>query len=636
MHKLLRLENISSLPLSLRPLAKLAANGSLEHLQQLLAILTQKKRDGRYTHCLPVFYANLDPAEIPTGEDLDASTAVTRASVALKALQIMNADEAQASGPDLWPRIFAWISALHAYRGPVSSLTLGVNVCFDLLSFLQCFSNHPRTMELIEQTVGVRALVVHAWAALFESEKGADHPGFAYLCNFIHESVQVDDPTNLAEILEAAGGPAALGSLVVKYIQLFVPSRQTHVTERLLFFLDGIIAFLGNMQYSEAGREISGALVSAGVVTALTSATCAVSGSTLTHEDIPESLLDAFEVLEGLLTVSPSHRTISDALAAGLLPAIVHSSILCSTSDDIKRTSLWNMVKNTLPASTVYYTVIVQLEAHILGAEAIVQTSGFNESPMFKIWDSFMVIAHGRIQLMKDLYSGQNLTSKACDNMECGVIRPKVDFRRCSHCQRAYYCSEGCQKLDWKDGNHRQACQSIRYFRLTTPDVSQRNLSFMREIFHRDMQRFKYKENLLPLRLSNMRKRPSEPLITVLDYTRGGAELYVSRLAYERGQDIKGEVNWDEHIGRANRSGGRMELHLMVVLDGKIKRRRMFPQRSSSSGLTDGLIRISKEVPEGSEATREIQALLEANADIVDIHTQTRTAFIYTVALKEL
>ncbi|KAJ7686287.1 hypothetical protein B0H17DRAFT_1136996 [Mycena rosella] len=113
---------------------------------------------------------------------------------------------------------------------------------------------------------------------------------------------------------------------------------------------------------------------------------------------------------------------------------------------------------------------------------------------------------------------------------------------------------------------------------------------------------------------------PSTPLITVFKYKHGSAHMFVKTLEEERAHDVEGEFNWDEHIARAARSGARVELYLMVFLDGHKTQRGIFPQRSSSAAIHDRLAKLALEVLFGDEASAQIQiqALLDANEDVLD------------------
>jgi hypothetical protein len=81
----------------------------------------------------------------------------------------------------------------------------------------------------------------------------------------------------------------------------------------------------------------------------------------------------------------------------------------------MKSSALWKMLETTLPTSTVYYPVVVQLETQIQSVQR-------KELPMYRRWKTFLRIAEGRIQLMKDVESDGSACLKACDNMEVRLI----------------------------------------------------------------------------------------------------------------------------------------------------------------------------------------------------------------------
>lgn len=58
----------------------------------------------------------------------------------------------------------------------------------------------------------------------------------------------------------------------------------------------------------------------------------------------------------------------------------------------------------------------------------------------------------------------------------------------------------------------------------------------------------------------------------------------------------------------------------MLVWDGKRTRRWMFSQRSEGSAFHDGLMEIFNKQLSDSETQEEVQTLLEANEDLIQIH----------------
>ncbi|KAF7373735.1 MYND-type domain-containing protein [Mycena sanguinolenta] len=636
MHDLLRPENLSLLPPNFQALAKAARDGSLHHFQLLrLQFATlAPSRDERYIHCLPVPFALLDPARIPTGENVN-TPAVQLAIEALMFLR-MSVDSESPAWPDLWPRVWTWIDFLHTHRR-VLPLPSGEPAWRFLLRFTSRWLCHAPTAELICSTVGVRSLIVHVWMSLvnsaevFDSEDLSTHLQFSYLCDFIRGGMHIEDAANFSEVLEAAGGLSGLASLVVRSIIFCIPNHQTVVRRDAFFLFYNIMNFI--LQLETIPENIYPSFVSAGIVPVFTSAVCAISNQASAETEFADgyNLLVAFGALQIFLDVTPSYKSIGDALGAGLLQAIVYTIVICKNMDEgcLKTSPLFSLVANTLPTSTVYHTVVSQLEEPLLHIQFLeLFTPSFKKSPIYIPWKMFENLAEERIQIMKRIESKEEYSRKACYSLQCGVIEKKIEFRRCAQCLYAYYCSKECQKQDWKHGGHRQACPSIRDFRLRTQDLSPRNLSFMRAVLHQENEHWttaalkgKGVDISLPplaLRLVHMEKYPLDPPVVVFDHTGNSLRTTVVTATEERARDVDGDVLWDEHIARVKRSGGRMELHLLIVRDGKRRRRYMFSQRRDSSVVQDGLMNIV----EGNlrDSHNALQDLWEESKKGVAIH----------------
>ncbi|KAJ7712723.1 hypothetical protein B0H16DRAFT_1899815 [Mycena metata] len=624
MHPSLRLENLSRLPISLRRFATPASKGSLKDCKRLAQLLKDSGNDEIFHHCIPVFYANLDPVGLPynpADDDGSLSDAAECAVIALNALRgPLHGVSPLPGGPDLWRRIWAWIVFFDFYRP--AAIRSGVT----LLYFIQRFSPDGRTTALISETVGVRTIVMHGWADLFTCPEPADAPGFQFLCRFLCDSMRADDPRHLADVLVATDGPVGLASLIVRYIRILVldPERRERRNETAQFFR-GILLFVQELQ---TATKVSSALVTGGVLKALTSAACAVSEyiDHIPNEELEDPMLDFFDVLQEYLDLFGAYNIITEALAVGLLPTIIRTGMICKNVEDIKTTNLWRILDERLPESTVYCTVLAQLGPLLVGVEILTRAPEFKELAIYRCWRMFHTLAYDRISFMEERMLEAEPSSKGCGNMKCGTIQAKTEFRRCSHCQRVYYCSVDCQRVDWESGNHRRACHSMRRFELTRPHMNRRNLSFMRALVHRDALITYISGSHYAMVLSQMRENPGEPLVTIFSYAGGGVVCYIRTINEERLKDIESDIDWDEYIARASRSGGRMTLHIVHLPDGNRTRRWMFPLRSDSSALHDGLLRILNALPEDTdewqetEVTREVEKLLEANEDVNQIH----------------
>ncbi|KAJ7648335.1 hypothetical protein DFH06DRAFT_1476353 [Mycena polygramma] len=544
-----------------------------------------------WTCCLPIFYANLDPTHIPTAEFDGDDPSIPRALLILGTLRLLKPSHAPAV-VDLWPRLWEWLSFLHTYHDYIPSLALLRPVSYDLLSIITTCTSNSDASELIGRTPGVREVVMHAWSSLVGDNNAEDtYVGFIDLGGILSYFMNAKEPANRAELLDATDGSSGLAYLIARYIERFMPIEGTAVTEETVYLYEGVVSFILDLteDTGEIQRvDIAGALVSAGLVASFTAVVCAISKSPPNMQDcVVELLEDSFEVLHLLL--NGSHKAIRDAIPAGLLQAIVRSSIICD-GDDFESTPLHEVVDNMLPAATIYRSVLLKLEPELANVKEIADSTVFQATTMAEIWEYFVDVAQERIELERAV--GATSSQKACDNMECGIIQGKREFRRCSHCRQVYYCSSECQKRDWRSG-HRESCDSLRICRFKNSDISRRDLSFMCALFDSDSYELQ-NEDRLQERVFLMRDHPGEPIVSVLDYSDGSVRAFITTLAEERAADEHRDVCWIEHVSRAARSRGRMELHIMRAWDGTRQRRWMFPQRCNHSRLTDGLTRILK------------------------------------------
>ncbi|KAJ7633551.1 hypothetical protein DFH06DRAFT_1337035 [Mycena polygramma] len=583
-----------------------AARGSWPELNRLLRLLREMESRAAWTNCLPIFYANLDPAGIPSGEDLD-TPAAGAAALVLRSLRLLTPDYASI-GMDLWPRVWQWASFLHTHQDCIPPLHPEQNTAIDLLFLVNALITDPETAPVIGQTAGVRAILMRAFASLLDNEASSGDNAFPHLCTILQDFMAADEPENLAEIVDAAEGLYALASLAVGYIKLFMPERRTALTTKPLFLYDGIVSFVLDVTVG-AGEDydVPAAFLSAGIVAPLTAVICALSESTVIHEGVDGPLLECFQLLANLFLVPGSHASIRDAIDAGLLHAIIHSSVVCHGAEGLEESGLKTLLTTVLPDALVYYSILVALEARLPEVAEIARMPGFKQSAMHKHWVYFASLAEERIRLLNHFKSGHT-SRKACDNMECGVIRQKTDFQRCSHCQRVYYCSPDCQAEDWESG-HRETCHSLRICRLQNSDLSPRTLWFMRRLFHSDSSLLTTPSDLCS-RLEMMRDYPGDPIVSILDYRDGVLSVETSTLGSERETCDQWEVCWDEHAARMARSGGRMELHLMRIWDGSRPRQLMFPQRLDRPVLHDGLVRILNKLPPDADPQKEVEELV--------------------------
>jgi hypothetical protein len=121
-----------------------------------------------------------------------------------------------------------------------------------------------------------------------------------------------------------------------------------------------------------------------------------------------------------------------------------------------------------------------------------------------------------------------------------------------------------------------------------------------------------------------MRDHLSESIVTIVDYATGVVHISVELMnpASSLMPNYLG-VNCLEHVPRALRSAGRMQLHLVALPDGSgvMSKFRTFPLRSTNSLLYDGVCSLATKKLISSDISVELRKLIESARDgLVEIH----------------
>ncbi|KAJ7720005.1 hypothetical protein DFH07DRAFT_972766 [Mycena maculata] len=570
-------------------------NGTVGDLQAFLNLCSGTRPHSQPILFLPVFFANLDPAGIPAAGELEfisaeLGTRVARAIVSLRAL--VNGDTFQlptAASLDLWPRVWEWIHFMNTYRDvlPNSSDRETYTVFVSLIIRLRL---HRETRDLIDATSGVRVVIARAWA-VFVFEDCFRTDGFRHVCRSMLSDLKTSNPANFAEVVEGAGGNSlALASLIIQYITCVVAMSDPLTVDD---FLTGVIAILDETEWNPAFKKI---LLSAGIVTAITSIVSFLAGATVDGTAL--LLNDCFTLLSRIFTTYAAPMCIPDALCAGLLPAIC----VCSAAHSALHEHMQHLLREVLPGAMVYHSVLTCIATALAGLDESVRDPRFARSDLFKHWTKLLRLAYERVAVVRAYDEGEYRRRKACDNPECGDICDKKSIKRCASCQRLHYCSIECQTFHWQQGGHRVACRTLRDLRIRESEsLTTRDRSFMHALAHHDyrlaQQRIFFDE------IEFLRECPDEPYYLQFDYTRGAVEIELLPIGAVDVSPTPSnfEVQWVDHVARAATSAGRMRVCIMRFVQDSRACYRMISMHSSSSDVRDGLRRIAKGIPADAE-----------------------------------
>ncbi|KAJ7802334.1 hypothetical protein B0H14DRAFT_3488561 [Mycena olivaceomarginata] len=584
---------------------------------------------------LPAFFANIDPADIPTPRELENLQGrkidiIQRAVISLEA--IFHIRPKLDAGFSLCSRVLPWTLFIHNHREHLTGLDLTPEVEFyiDFVVFAGGFHDDPPAYALMSSMRGFRTLIGRAWALLPQLDNThLLEVVLNDLSGFIVDS-DSQTPANFEELVDGAGGTLDdLCRVIFRYIDTIVGRTGNIIPNSSVDYIRRLLSFIADAdQYPRTENKwalvplgpLSQALDFAGLAAPLLSAiTCLTTTST------PETgiaLDECFMLLRRAFNAPAGSLLLEEAMEFGLLRILITCATLnCATEvNNHLRYILWQVI----PAGLVWEYVAKHLAESYYSALELVETDAFRNCAIYKEWEDFVIMAEDRLEFMDEFNSAEFVSFKACDNMACGEIDEREYFNRCSRCNAAYYCDDGCQKADWRQGGHRGVCHPFGHLSLTEcmqPKIYTRQRLFLRALLHYD-----YTQNwssIFVKQVNFMVENPTCSLfMTVFDYSKLPLQIEIHSATDSTMATILGHTGqeWSNSIARATKSAGRYQLHVMQVLDGMTGPRLfVVPLRTSSSKVHDLIRELSVKTAARSTES-ELMADLPSFGDVVEIH----------------
>ncbi|KAF7342925.1 MYND-type domain-containing protein [Mycena sanguinolenta] len=551
MHPSLNVSNFSRLPPFLRKRAVAAASGSQEDALALLKDVTDVAPNYR-PFLLPVIYTVLNPARIPmilSRFDSSGSASINSDILAtrfcLGGLLRLRQSKAIPIGAfaDLWTVVWPWIEFLDEYEE-----SLGVDMApamarYEVLvSLIRFLHDDESAMQLIDSTPGVHVVVARAWSYFVIHGPETGMSNVSYFIARLWKNPTTWDSAAFDELIVGAGGTRMdLASVVVSHLKRVLPHPYSRVTRDTVFYLVPIAYLVINHQ----DPPFRDALSLCGIVTALTTSAQALCRSTLDDAAMP--LKPLFSALMQQISSFPP-IWVTEALRAGLLEIVFtphHRKAIYQ--------ALTALVRNILPAATVYQSALLQLSTSLAQVRHRNPDTTFGDMALRAGWVRLEALAESRSRILDEHRRGAFTSTRACHDIECGEIRPKQELKQCSGCLSAYYCSRTCQTSDWRRGGHRQTCRPREY-----PHISSRDRSFFLALVLQAYTTSK-QEEITEKRLLFMEEHSHQVPYIMFDFTTGSSDIEVGSPG-----DVPSEFKFE--MERTVRSGGQMQLHLVKVL----------------------------------------------------------------------
>ncbi|KAJ7121845.1 hypothetical protein C8R43DRAFT_72620 [Mycena crocata] len=251
MHESLSLTNLKRLPVSTRRVVD-AVCVPLSRFVDLVNSFPLKKLPG----ILPIFHQFLDPARVPSSQDLDTEQpsfqlfcAIQSASMALRVLFAIALS--LETGEDLWPRLWIWAQFIllhHDYlKGFDIELPAEEELHIACLTMVAIFCIHTPNRHTVTSTPGFYAFCMQTWACLLRTERTIraqqleQEKVFDAVCIFISDGLR----TSVEEIIAGAGGNIHdLAVLVMRHVTFAGATPHTRLLSRQLALLNAVFNFV--------------------------------------------------------------------------------------------------------------------------------------------------------------------------------------------------------------------------------------------------------------------------------------------------------------------------------------------------------------------------------------------------------
>ncbi|KAJ7778527.1 hypothetical protein B0H16DRAFT_1503869 [Mycena metata] len=595
MHPELRVENLFGLPEPYRATAISAAQGSIPDMRKARRLCGELGAEG---YCLvPVFYYGLDTSGIPSAADLDVApwssdNSCILAMLSLNGLAAILGHESMEGRmssfsqlvPDLWPRAWNWIVFFDKYWDSVPCLiakdprVIYSSYCFVIRRVEECVEG------LVDQSPGLRRILTYTWKLLITGTPAHTQEHYLYSLASI--------PDTMHEVLEGTGGTYNdLASIIVLQMKNSILTPSSHASgEILLQMAASAIMFITSICFIDVTFKL--VILSHGIIKAEVAALCSLTN--VTH--------DSGDKIQKLCL--PCYPNLRRAIKAGLLRLI----ITLGQKPGASCTPLQKLLVEILPQSTVYHSVLSQLERSLCEVEDILLSPDFVSSDVYEHWSNFVNLAQSRIAFMKQ-YDRRSASQNVCYSSDCWIAKPKTEFRCCSGCREALYCSVVCQSADWTTGGHRHSCNSFRTaYDCANKSMSKRDLSFLRALVHAEY--VNQRPVILCRQTTAIPKHPPASWMAIFHYDSPGAAhrctVSTTPIFASPYRNMLPLSILEELATRfvSSVTQGDMEIHGALIAQGSSSVMVIFPLRIRRPDVRIALSRIGRNIPEGVEETQ--------------------------------
>ncbi|KAJ7153274.1 hypothetical protein C8R46DRAFT_1357172 [Mycena filopes] len=643
-HPCFDMKKIAKLPIRLRRLVEGVFDDRSAKSLGNLFIISDDLDVQEQTHFLPVLYKVLDPppcsAKPTASRSADEHEQLRRCAVrgypVLKSLQLVcdGGLFPRLALADVWGRVWACMMIQSEYRdGFTADGTVPVGAVWELhllmiLSFgtwtslSQLSANRiiPRLEPVVADTPRLRQFLTGIWAHMVHDKETRQICG-PPMGWFFGSCLRTSDQRTFADMVTGAGGTILdLSALVIKHLKVAAADIRSSDSDPK-WILQSVTFLVPDAAIHTTLLEFLAAQGLVETLVSLSSALHTLEGRIATGALVGNQMQIA-DMVNRALCLPGARPWIVDGLRAGLL----NSTALCTDGamrSDPRRIESFNILLGTiLPGHLTSYSVVSRLEKALTRLDNAGLVPRFMLPPLRDAWTKLKTLADERIDMKTRYDHDAQRSQRMCDGLKCNKIMAKTALRRCTQCLSMYYCSPECQRTHWTSGEHREVCRRLP--KKGGMDTSTRETAFLRFLLHADY--LSHKHRILSLRAEYLLSdnATTHPFyVTEFDYSSGPLQLRVlpakpfitTRLPRGAARLAAGY-----QLRRVMADREKMTLDVAVVANGSEARCWVFPMRSTSPVIYNGLRRLVREKAAGLDQYDEMIRELSEASGFEEVH----------------
>ncbi|KAF7312874.1 MYND-type domain-containing protein [Mycena kentingensis (nom. inval.)] len=610
-------EVLKRLPLDLRNRATRAMLGN--RIEMMALFRTQRLQTSHRAILAAVLYGALDPSPIPATLPANAAESAHWQQKIDFVLQTCEGFGDYVEGnflraellEDIWQRVWCWLQFIETVlsrAGPDRDdlrsdfYKLVVETVTALVRFEEL---HRLSTACVWDTDGVFHLIGTAWFHLVRLQEASPVSWFwtEWYNIFLPESSRARTP-DLTELASGVGGNwDSLAVVIVKHLRQSMPQSGMRMAPADTANIEGLLYILQDSP-GVGFAALHSALARNGLIDVLVRAAHTYLvvgydiGERVREDNIQEVVHLLWTALCRRMDGAWSARTVAEAVQAGFLSIFLfYRGELDNPANELDiRGNLCTIMGYILRDFMGHRTVLTEIRNAFVGIDHSAQ---LHTRVATDLWQTFFDLASERIQIL-DLYeSGELPKLRACDNLQCGKVLPRQELKRCSECKAVYYCSQACQRADYRDpqAGHRSSCLELGAVkRATLLEYAPKDRSFLVALLNWGYDRHRVDIALRYLdELRRVGTNGTKTLYTVFDWTSGVCRIEVFR-------SLEGHAAAGVHIPQRWLADPRAEVHIMGLrrpnpADDDRVYWSLVPLRLSSEQLRTELEGIAADIP---------------------------------------